>query len=97
MAELRARRKKKNGDWANYADKLRVLVDKAYSDLQDEARECITSNHFLEHLDNPQVAFSVKQRSLTDAASATIELESYLSPKPAHILVAEEGQGVWLR
>ena len=72
-----------------------MLADKAYSDLQDEAHECITLNHFLEHLDNPQVAFNVKQRSpknLADAASATIELESYLSPKASHVSIAEEGQ-----
>ena len=95
VAEFRARRKKKTEDWADYADELRVLADKAYSDLQDEARERIALNHFLEHLDNPQVAFGVKQRSpknLAEAASATIELESYLSPKAAHISVAEEEQ-----
>ena len=95
VAESRASRKKKTEDWANYADELCVLTEKDYSDLQNEVCERIALNHFLEHLDNPQVAFSVKQRSpknLADAASATIELESYLSPKPAHISVAEEGQ-----
>lgn len=95
VAEFRARRKKKTEDWADYADELRVLADKAYSDLQDEARERIALNHFLEHLDNPQVAFNVKQRSpknLADAASATIELESYLSPRASHVSIAEEGQ-----
>ena len=95
VAEFHARRKKKTEDWADYADELRVLADKAYSDLQEEARERIALNHFLEHLDNPQVAFNVKQRSpknLADAASATIELESYLSPKASHVAIAEEGQ-----
>ena len=95
VAEFRARCKKKTEDWADYADELRVLADKAYSDLQEEARERIALNHFLEHLDNLQVAFNVKQRSpknLADAASATIELESYLSPKASHVAIAEEGQ-----
>ena len=95
VTEFCAQRKKKTEDWADYADKLRMLTDKAYSDLQDEVRERITLNHFLEHLDNPQVTFNVKQRSpknLADAASATIELESYLSPRASHVSIAEEGQ-----
>ena len=94
VAEFCAWCKMKTEDWADYADELRALADKAYLDLQDEARERIALNHFLEHLDNPQIAFGVKQQSpknLAEAASATIELESYLGPKAAHISVAEGG------
>ena len=49
-----------------------------------EARERLALNHYLTQLDHPQVAFAVKQRtpnSLDAAASATLELESYVPPK----------------
>ena len=56
--EFQARRKKATEGWA---DDLKALADKAYPTLQDEAREQLAINSFLQQLTPPQVAFSVKQ------------------------------------
>ena len=45
------------------------------------ARERLALNQFLSQIDNPQVAFSVRQRhpqTVDEAASAPIEVESYV-------------------
>eukprot|EP00731_Ephydatia_muelleri_P009374 Em0004g1712a len=69
-------------DCASYGDALRVLVDKAYSDLEEKARERLALTQFLAHIGNPQVAFGVRQKrpeTVEAAVVATIELESYLN------------------
>ncbi len=74
QAELQTRRRRKNESWAELADKLRLLADKAYSDLEDRARERLALNTTI--LDNPQVAFGVRQRNpetLDAAVAATLE------------------------
>ena len=81
-AEFQTRQKKANEAWADFADDLKSLVDKAYPDLQDEACEQLAMNAFLQQLTPPQVAFSVKQKrpvTLDDAVAATLEMESYVS------------------
>ena len=59
--EPQARRRKKR-NWMDYAEDFKVIADKVYSDLQAEAQEQLALNYFLSQLDNPQVAFAVKQR-----------------------------------
>ena len=69
---------------ASYAEDLKTLVDKAYPDLQDAAREQIALTQFLLQIDNPQVAFAVRQQkptTLDAAVTATLEMESYWNPK----------------
>eukprot|EP00731_Ephydatia_muelleri_P015802 Em0009g226a len=39
VAELHTRERHRDEDWASYGDALRVLADKAYSDLEEKARE----------------------------------------------------------
>ena len=71
---------------------MKLLCDKAYPDLEEKARECLTLNHYLGQIDNPQIAFSVRQRqpkTLMEAVSGTIEMESYLQPKPSRIAQVE--------
>ena len=99
QAELQTRRRKKDESWADTADNLRVLAFKAYPDLEDKARERLALNAYLSLLENPHVAFGVKQitpQTLDAVVSATLELESYLSPKMAVASVetapGEEGQ-----
>ena len=61
-----------------------MLADKAFSELQDEARERLALNSYLNQLEHPQVAFGVKQRqpgTLDEAVTATLEMESYLLTK----------------
>ena len=84
QAELQTRRKKRTEGWASYAEDLKTLVDKAYPDLQTEAKEQIALTQYLAQIDSPHVAFAVRQKtpaSLDAAVTATLEMESYWSPK----------------
>ena len=83
LAELQTRTKKRTEDWAAFGEDLKVLAEKAYPDLTDDAREQLALNQYLARLDNPQVAFSVKQgkpKTVSDAVRLTLEIESYLQP-----------------
>ena len=46
--------------WADFGDGLRSLADKAYSELQEEARERLSLNRYLDMITDPQIAFAVK-------------------------------------
>ena len=81
QAEFQSRRKKTSEGWADFADDLQSLAEKAYPIQQHEARERLAINAYLQHLTQPQVAFSVKQKNpetLDDAVAATLEMESYV-------------------
>ena len=39
MAEMQTRSRKRKEDWAVFGEELKILADKAYPDLQEEARE----------------------------------------------------------
>ena len=94
QAEFQTRRKKKFENWADF---VRLLADKAFPELQDEARERLALNSYLSQLDQPQVAFSVKQKrpeSLDDAVTATLEMESYVIPKTAPVSSMQEEESV---
>eukprot|EP00731_Ephydatia_muelleri_P032784 Em0024g328a len=83
VVELQYRKKEKGEDWASFGDALRLLADSAYPELKEKARECLALNQFLSQLNNPQVAFGVKQKrpkTVDEAALAAMELESYLHP-----------------
>ena len=57
-----------------------MTPNKAYPTLQPEARERLSINAYLQHLSQPQVAFSVRQKrpeTVDDAVAATLEMESY--------------------
>ena len=80
QAEFQSRKKKPSEGWADFADDLQALVDKAYPSLQPEARESLALNSYLQQLSHPQVAFRVWQtcpESLDAAVTATLEMESY--------------------
>ena len=55
QAELHARRKKKSESSADLADDLRLLADRAYSDLEDKARETLALNAYLAQIDDSHV------------------------------------------
>ena len=94
LAELFGRKKRRGEDWATIAEDLKTLVDKAYPELQDDAKEQLALTHYLGQLEQQQLAFSVKQRrpkSVDAAVSATLEMESYLVPKGGRVAqVAED-------
>ncbi|KAL5494125.1 hypothetical protein EMCRGX_G015402 [Ephydatia muelleri] len=81
VAELHTRTRRIDEDWATFGDALKVLADKAYSDLEEKARERLALTQYLAHIENPQIAFGVRQKrpeTVDAAVTATIELESYL-------------------
>ena len=81
LAEFQSRCKKRTESWADFGEDLRVLVDKAYPMLEDDARQQLALQRYLSPLCNNQVAFGVKQRkpkTIEAAVGATLELESYL-------------------
>ena len=83
-AEFQSRRKEKTEGWADFGEDLKTLADKAYSKLGEVGRERLALNAYLGQIDNPRVAFAVKQRSpssMDAAISATLEMESYLVSK----------------
>ena len=91
QAEFQNRRKKPSEGWADFAQDLQVLVDKAFPHLQAEAREQMALTHYLGQIDNAQLAFSVKQQkptTLDSAVSTTLEMESYLPQKGGSVGVA---------
>ena len=68
-------------DWADYGDSLLLIVTKVYLDMTREAREQLALSYFPNQLRNPQIALGVRQRrpkSVQEAVTLTIELESYL-------------------
>ena len=68
--------------WGDLGNDLLQLVDKAFPTLQHEAKEQLALSHYLDQLEPAEVSFGVKQhrpRSVNEAVSSTIELESYLS------------------
>ena len=46
---------------AAFGEDLRQLADKANPELPEEARERFALNHYLTHIDKPQIAFRLRQ------------------------------------
>ena len=94
LAELMGRKKLRSEDWATFAEDLKQLVERAYPDLQEDAREQLALTHYLGQLEPQQLAFSVKQKrpkTVDEAVSATLEMESYLLPKGSRVAQVAEG------
>ena len=92
VAEFQMRRKCKAESWADFTEDLRKLADRAYSDLQEEAKEKLSLTRYLDQIADPQISFGVKQshpRTLDDAVAAILELESFKSSKPCSVKVAQ--------
>lgn len=84
-AEFQVRRKERKQDWTDFAQDLRMLADKAFPDLQMEARDRLSLNRFLDQITDPQINFAVKQRrpkTLDEAVAATLGMESYRTSAP---------------
>ena len=71
---------------------MKTLVERVYPALQAEAQELLALNQFLAQIEDPQLAFGVRQKTPTtvDAAvAATLELETYMKPKIAALPTAQ--------
>ena len=81
--EFQTRRKDKKESWADFAEDLRTLADKAYPDLPEEARDRLSLNRYLDQIEDTQLSFGVKQSrpaNLDEAVATTLQLESYQHP-----------------
>ena len=73
--EFQTRRRNRGESWEELADTLRILADKAFPDLQDQAKEQLSLDRYLASLDKPELALAVKQkrpRNLIDEAVGSI-------------------------
>ena len=60
---------------------MRVLADKAFPELDVKTKELLLLERYLDELDNPQIAFTVRQKqpkTLDEAVMCTLETEIYL-------------------
>ena len=81
-AEFHARQKQPLEDWACFAEDLKTLVNKAFPDIEEAARERMAVDKFLRQLDDPQLAFSVRQKrpsNLDEVVTYTLEMQAHLS------------------
>ena len=60
IAEWNSLRKSRREGWVQYAENLKPLMYKAYSDLNEKVKDVI--NVILVQLQNPKVAFSIEQK-----------------------------------
>ena len=81
VVEFQTRKRRPDEHWNDFGDELRILADKAFPGIDEKAKDLLSLERYLSELDNPKVAFAVRQRqpkTLDDAVSCTMEMESYL-------------------
>ena len=78
MAAFLTKKKRRNEDWAAFAEDLNNLAEKAYPTLQAEAQELLALNDFMSQIGDPQLSFAVRQRAPATVDAAVLELETYL-------------------
>ena len=86
QVEMQVRKKLITEGWVEYADDLRLLLEKGFPDMPESARVQLALQVYFRQLHHPQIAFSVEQKqpaTLDEAVSATIEMEIYLPLKTA--------------
>ena len=94
-AQFQAKKQRPDESWADLADGLKLLADRALPELQEEAQEKLSLHHFLGEVTNQQVVSAVCQRrpkTLDDAVAHTLELELYLKTKSAVVAGITEEQ-----
>ena len=65
IAEWHSLRKSQREGWVEYAENLKHLMYKVYSDLNEKDKDVINvilANVILVQLQNPKVAFNIKQK-----------------------------------
>ena len=70
--QFQAKKRRPDESWADFADGLKLLADRALPELQEEAQEKLSLDHFLWEMTKQQVVFAVRQRrpkTLDDAVA----------------------------
>ena len=76
------RTKRQNEGWADFAEELRRLTEKAFPELDAKSVEQMASSHYLGHLNNPQLVLAVKQqhpKKLEEAVHSTLVISGEAS------------------
>ena len=76
-AEFRLRKRKNGEQWGDFADQLWCLAHKAFPTLSEDAKEVLTLDRYLGELSDANIALAVRQQTLEEAVSCTLEMESY--------------------
>ena len=95
--EFQTRRRQQGESWAELADNLRLLADKAFPNLEEPAKEQLSLDKYLSLLDRPQLALAVRQKrpkTMDDAAAFTLEVEAYLTLPVASLLNQQQVSAV---
>ena len=80
--------------FGNFRRDLKQLVECANPDLQKDTTGQLTLTHYLGQLKHQQLAFSVKLKcfkTVDEAVTATLEMESYLLPNGSRVPQVAEG------
>ena len=72
-AEFQTRCKEETEGWPEFGEDLRVLVDRAYPSLEDEARQQLALQRYLSQLDNEQVALLSRKILRNNHRSSTLK------------------------
>ena len=77
-----------------FTKELKLLVDKAYPELQDNAREQLALTHYFGQLEQPRLPFSVKQRRPKTMGCQDNPGDGiiYQLPKTTRVACVEESQ-----
>ena len=93
--EFQTRKRRHGEPWEELGDSLRLLADKAFPELENKAREQLSLDRYLSMLEKPEIALAVRQKrpkSIDEAVSYTLEIETYVSTLQAghHVSSAQE-------
>lgn len=83
-AEFHSRRRRSGEQWGDFADQLRCLADRAFPTLEEDAKELLTLDRYLGNINDPKIAFAVRQqrpKTVEEAVASTLEMESYAAPE----------------
>ena len=75
-------KKQKREGWVDYAEDLKILVNKAFPDLQEEARDLLAMNHFLNQLDNPVGTAELYRLQLDDPVVGILLTAKEIGKRP---------------
>lgn len=89
-SEIPDLKEKCNKFWEDLVDNLHTLAERAFLEVNEDAKDKLSLYHFLHIMDKPDVALAVCQkhpRKLDDAVATTLEIETFLSLGPHSYMV----------
>ena len=84
---MQTRRRQKGETWAELADYLWLLTDKAFPNLKEQVKEQSSLDRYVSLLDRPELTLAVRQKrpkTMDDTVAFTLEVEAYLTVHVPH-------------